>query len=1413
MSTTVTSGETVTISSGQNDGSATVLSGGTLIISSGGTETGATIDGGGVEIVAGGTARATIVETDGIMAVSSGGTGSGTIVNFGGFEVVSSGGLDVGGTIAGEQDVYGSAGVETIAAGGLQVVESGGTGGANTIEGGGSVLVMSGGTVANSFVQDGGVFEIASGGTLGNVQFDLLGHGILKIDGTTTSQFGVGVSISGFANGHGAIDLADVAFNSAGTLTSSPITSSFGTLIVSEGGSHYELTLSGSAGPVFALNSDGDGGTLVNAGEFLVSGGHVTTVSSGETDSGGIVLNGGTLVVDSRGSAAFPTIESGGTVLISSGGTANATAVNPGGSETVLHGGAASGTAIGFGGVETVASGGTDFGATVGSGGSELVMSGGTAGFAVVSGGVLEVASGGTLFGVNFSGSISPAVTFAGIGGVLKIDGTPPSGPSAAFGGVYFGSSLGASIDLTAVRFDPTGTAGLGGPSGQDLTVTENGKTYDLGRTDVSGLPNQTGAPALYGFALESDGTGGTRIVPTFAATNELQLDEAILTADSAPGHYAIQLLPGGPPPLPGQVLPEGPQPGQVIAVDGQIVPAPPEPYAINLKGGDLLIDGEKDALDGGGAYRGLFVYSGNVTIENLTIQNMRALGGAGGGGSSGGGGGGGAGFGGGLFVGSSGHVSLDNVTFSNDTATGGAGGPGAGLLSLGQGGGGGLGGAGGDGGSAGGGGGGIGSTAVGASSSNTAGGTGIVPGAATVSGTASFGGGGAAQSGGGIKATPGIAGGFGGGGGGGLGTAGGPGGFGGGGGGGADGGGGANASGGFGAGNGGGGGGGGLGAGGDIFVQQGGLLTIEGGSLSGGAANGGTGASGGGNGSGFGAGIFIQGNQTIALAPTSGQTVTISDEIADQTGSYLNAGLGTPTGSSADGTANAGAGRVSISGGGTVVLSGDNTYTGGTTVSGAGTILSLSADDNLGYGSGTLTLDPGTTLDFTAATTIAHPIKVAGDPSFDVPAGQTDTISGVISDGATRGTVELIGGGTLVLDAHNTYTGGTTITGGSTLELGFSNAAGTGSITFTGSDDTLKIAGTTMPANTISGFAQTDTIDLAGVAFDPGAAGPVLNPTTHRLTFTEGGTQYALQLDPAQSFAGKFFHLASDGASGTAIIENNIETVTTAGSGLVFDNTYSSSVTAAYRSDILAAEHVLASEYTNSVTLDMNFNFAPLGPDSTSESSFNTVDVTYATLKSALQSHATTPLQQAAVAALPATDPSGGALFAVPIGMADILGIAGGATGTDDVTLNSSLSWTFGQDVVGEIEHQISEGAMGRIGSLGFAIPGEWAPMDLFRYSAVDTPDYTGGQDGQETFFSVDGSSLSTQNFHNSVDSSGQFDGLDLADWDSTVGDSFGPGGPGIGATLSTTDLQIMEVLGWDLQAAWKRHCFGQLE
>ena len=159
---------------------------------------------------------------------------------------------------------------------------------------------------------------------------------------------------------------------------------------------------------------------------------------------------------------------------------------------------------------------------------------------------------------------------------------------------------------------------------------------------------------------------------------------------------------------------------------------------------------------------------------------------------------------------------------------------------------------------------------------------------------------------------------------------------------------------GGFGAGGGGGnggGGGGGLGAGGDIFIQEGGSLTLENTTLGAGAVSGGAGADGGATGQGFGSSIFLQGNETLTLGAdqTAGEITTVSGVIADQTGAYLAAGLGTPTGKSADGTPNAGTGGLDVKGLGTVVLDGANTYTGVTTIE-SGT-LEIGAGGSVGSG------------------------------------------------------------------------------------------------------------------------------------------------------------------------------------------------------------------------------------------------------------------------------------------------------------------------------------------------------------------------------------------------------------------------------------------------------------------------------
>jgi autotransporter-associated beta strand protein len=475
--------------------------------------------------------------------------------------------------------------------------------------------------------------------------------------------------------------------------------------------------------------------------------------------------------------------------------------------------------------------------------------------------------------------------------------------------------------------------------------------------------------------------------------------------------------------------------------------------------GGDLpavvrsvTIIGNSHTLSGNGENRALFVYSGTVGINDLTITNTLAQGG------SSGLGGGGMGAGGGLFVAPGANVTITNVSFSSNRAQGGNS-----TASASNGGGGG--GLGGNAGSGLGGGGGVGNRATGGAGGGGAGQPGIVTGAAAggaggggAAGGANGGGGGggSGQGGGGGGVGGGVggigsgsAGGFGGGGGGGSGGGpggsgggggfgGGSGGFGGGGGGGFGGGAGGFGGGGGGVGDGGGGGGGGA-MGGAVFVAQGGSLTINGAQT----VSGGTVSGGGGNvgGSAFGSGIFFQGTSgSTTTLGFGGGAQTISDVIAD----YIGSG-GTNPGGGGNPRDQGGSLALAKNGSGTLTLSGANTYSGGTNLN-AGTV-SVSADGNLGAASGALNFNGGTLqVTGTTFTSTARAINWgAGGGGFDIAdAANTFTVSQAL--GGTGGLTKL-GSGTLALSGANSFTGITTINAGTLTLSGGAAIADSGAV------------------------------------------------------------------------------------------------------------------------------------------------------------------------------------------------------------------------------------------------------------------------------------------------------------------------------------------------------------------------------
>ncbi|MEA2929040.1 MAG: hypothetical protein QOG38_1468, partial [Hyphomicrobiales bacterium] len=134
-------------------------------------------------------------------------------------------------------------------------------------------------------------------------------------------------------------------------------------------------------------------------------------------------------------------------------------------------------------------------------------------------------------------------------------------------------------------------------------------------------------------------------------------------------------------------------------------------------------------------------------------------------------------------------------------------------------------------------------------------------------------------------------------------------------------------------------------------------------------------------------------------------------------------------------------------------VLSGSNTYTGGTTIS--GTI--VQANNNGAFGTGDVTLDAGTVQTKGTNLTLANNVILANTvavPTFPSGSffggfldanGATLRINGNISGPGGLETVDSTGGfNSVILAATNSYTGGTTVCSCSTLQLGTNTIQGT---------------------------------------------------------------------------------------------------------------------------------------------------------------------------------------------------------------------------------------------------------------------------------------------------------------------------------------------------------------------------------
>lgn len=257
----------------------------------------------------------------------------------------------------------------------------------------------------------------------------------------------------------------------------------------------------------------------------------------------------------------------------------------------------------------------------------------------------------------------------------------------------------------------------------------------------------------------------------------------------------------------------------------------------------------------------------------------------------------------------------------------------------------------------------------------------------------------------------------------------------------------------------------------------------------------------------------------TLALNPASGTVGTFN----------IDTGVSTTVASTiANGTGN----ELSKVGAGTLVLSGANTYDGGTRLLGG--TLSVSSDANLGAASGALTFDGGT-LQFGAGFTAARSVVVNATGGTIDAHGQSATLAGTIVDGGGPGVLTItssLNNGIVAFNGNNTYSAATVVTNGAGLL-----ASNPGSLS----------PNSAFTVNGVLGLTASNTIkSLAG----GGLIGAGLGPSTLTIAPSSGTTDFSGKLTDFPGFGGGALSIVKSGAGTQTLSGANTYTGSTTVSG-----------------------------------------------------------------------------------------------------------------------------------------------------------------------------------------------------------------------------------------------------------------------
>ncbi len=296
---------------------------------------------------------------------------------------------------------------------------------------------------------------------------------------------------------------------------------------------------------------------------------------------------------------------------------------------------------------------------------------------------------------------------------------------------------------------------------------------------------------------------------------------------------------------------------------------------------------------------------------------------------------------------------------------------------------------------------------------------------------------------------------------------------------------------------------------------------------------------------------IYVLGNGSDTIQNAGSGLLTLSGTLTKY-GTTLTLAAGSTAGITVTGPiVGAIAGSDLVVTGGTVTLSGTNTYGGNTFVNTGGYLLdginngmptttTLTLGEAIGNTNGTFDLGgfnqtvAGLASAGTGTLTITNSSATTnGTLTFS---GGTSSFGGFIKDGSSKTTAMIVSAGTLTLGGANTYTGGTTVSAG-TLQIGNATALGgnASAVSVTGGA-VLDLNGTTMTG--------TNTLTLNGTGVNNGGA--LINSNA-----TAGTYAGLIKVGSASSIV-----------AGTGNITiSNVGTITGATFGLTLDGSSSGSI------------------------------------------------------------------------------------------------------------------------------------------------------------------------------------------------------------------------------------------------------------